>query len=62
MPVSILILYVSKCMYGDECYLSRLEGFDTGTIKLFLLLYADDMTLFSETAEGLQEGLDVLEI
>ena len=30
-------------------------------MKLFLLLYADDMTIFSETAEGLQVGLDILE-
>ena len=30
-------------------------------MKLFLLLYADDMTIFSETAEGWQVGLDILE-
>ena len=30
-------------------------------MKLFLLLYADDMTIFSEIAEGLQVGLDILE-
>ena len=37
------------------------DGIDIGTMKLFLLLYADDMTIFSETAEGLQVGLDILE-
>ena len=31
---------------------------DIGLVKLFLLLYADDITLFSDTPEGLQEGLD----
>ena len=43
----------------DVFYLSGLDGV---TIKLFLPLYADDMTIFSETAEGLQEGLDILEM
>ena len=34
---------------------------DIGSIKLFLLLHAEDMTIFSETAKGLQERLNVLE-
>ena len=29
-------------------------------LKLFLLLYADDIIIFSESAEGLQTGLDIL--
>ena len=33
---------------------------DSTVFKLFLLLYADDITLFSETPEGLQKGLDIL--
>ena len=45
----------------DEFYLNGVEGIDVGSIKLFLLLYADDMTIFSETEEGLQKGLDILE-
>ena len=45
----------------DEFYLNGVEGIDIGSIKLFLLLYADDMTIFSETEEGLQKGLDILE-
>ena len=44
----------------DEFYLQGSEGIDVGSIKLFLLLYADDMTVFPETAEGLQKGLDIL--
>ena len=42
-------------------YLNGVEGIDIGCIKLFLLLYADDMTIFSETEAGLQQGLNVLE-
>lgn len=39
----------------EDCfYLNGVDGLDTGTLKLFLLLYADDITVFSETAEGLQ--------
>ena len=45
----------------EELYLNGLKGIDIGTIKLFLLLYADDMTIFSETEDGLQQGLNVLE-
>ena len=45
----------------DKFYLNGVEGIDVGSIKLFLLLYADDMTIFSETEEGLQKGLDILE-
>ena len=43
----------------DEFYLNGLDGVDIGSIKLFLLLYADDMTIFSEIVEGLQESLNV---
>ena len=44
----------------DEFYMSGIEGIDIHHIKLFLLLYADDITLFSETAEGLQIALNLL--
>ena len=36
------------------------EGFDIGMLKLYLLLYADDIVIFAETSEGLQYGLDNL--
>ena len=29
-------------------------------LKLYLLLYADDIVIFSETSEGLQRGLNIL--
>ena len=45
----------------DEFYLHGPEEIDIGSFKLFLLLYADDMTIFAETAEGLQIGLDIYE-
>ena len=36
------------------------EGLDLNFIKLFLLMYADDIVIFSEMEVGLQNGLDVL--
>ena len=44
----------------DEFYLNGIEGINLHHIKLFLLLYANDITLFSETAEGLQIALNLL--
>ena len=35
-------------------------GFDIGLLKLFLLLYADDIVIFVESSDDLQKGLDVL--
>ena len=45
---------------NDEFYLHGIEGVNIYRIKLFLLLYAGDITIFSETAVGLQSGLNVL--
>ena len=44
----------------NEFYLNGIEGIDIHHIKLFLLLYADDITLFSETAGSLQRALNLL--
>ena len=33
------------------------EGIDIGMLKLYLLLYGDDIALFSNTSEDLQKGL-----
>ena len=44
----------------DFFYVRGAEGVDITVFKLFLLLYADDITIFSETTEGLQKGLDIL--
>ena len=34
----------------DEFYLHSIDRIEVDAIKLFLLLYADDITIFSETA------------
>ena len=39
---------------------SGVEGLDLGLFKIFMLLYADDIVIFSNTAEELQFGLDLL--
>ena len=36
------------------------EDLDLEFIKIFLLMYADDIILFSETEDGLQNGLNIL--
>ena len=35
-------------------------GVEVGMLKLLLLLYADDIVFFSESADGLQKGLHIL--
>ena len=37
-------------------YTKGAEWVDITMFKLFLLLYADDITVFLETAQGLQKG------
>ena len=47
----------------DYFYLRGAEGVDIYMFKLFLLfllLYADDITIFAETSDSLQKGLDIL--
>ena len=44
----------------NELIQKGVEGFDIGMLKLYLLLYADDIVIFSNTSEGLQNGLDNL--
>ena len=44
----------------NEFYLNGFEGVDIHHIKLFLLLYADDFTIFCENAEGLQSAFNLL--
>ena len=39
---------------------SGLEGLDIDMFKLFLLLYADDIVIFANSAEQLQESLNLL--
>ncbi|MEW8542097.1 MAG: reverse transcriptase family protein, partial [Candidatus Thiodiazotropha sp.] len=45
----------------EEVYIHKgYEGIEIGMVKLFLLLYADDIILFAATAEELQSSLDIL--
>ena len=43
-----------------ELMQNGIDGIDIGMLKLYLLLYADDIVIFSMSSEGLQKGLDVL--
>ena len=61
MFISIYIFYVLNDL-EEEFITYGIEGIDTGLIKLFILLYADDIVIFSSDAEGLQNGLNLLEI
>ena len=38
------------------------NGIDIYMTKMFLLLYADDIVIFADSAEELQKGLDVLHV
>ena len=44
----------------NELMQNGVDGIDLGMLKLYLLLYADDIVIFSNTSDGLQRGLDVL--
>lgn len=44
----------------EEFMLKGFDGIDVNMIKMLILLYADDIVIFSETAEGLQKGFDIL--
>ena len=39
---------------------SGLEGIDIDMFKMFMLLYADDIVIFANSAEELQQSLDLL--
>ena len=42
----------------NELMQNGVDGIDIGMLKLYLLLYADDIVIFSSTSDGLQKGLD----
>ncbi|MCG7875034.1 MAG: reverse transcriptase domain-containing protein [Candidatus Thiodiazotropha endolucinida] len=44
-----------------EFILHGIEGIDIGLLKIFILLYADDIVIFSSSSDGLQSGLNYLE-
>ena len=45
----------------EEIALRGSEGIDIGMVKLYLLLYADDIVLFADSADELQSLLNILE-
>ena len=44
----------------EELILKNVEGLEFYYFKLFLLMYADDIVLFSEKVDGLQNGLNCM--
>ena len=44
----------------EQFILSGFDGIDLNMFKMFMLLYADDIVIFSNTAEELQYGLNLL--
>ncbi|MCG7867658.1 MAG: reverse transcriptase family protein, partial [Candidatus Thiodiazotropha taylori] len=44
----------------EQFIMSGIEGLDVNLFKVFMLLYADDIVIFSNTAEELQSSLDLL--
>ena len=44
-----------------EINIKGVEGIDTGMLKLFILLYADDIVLFGNSASELQNSIGILE-
>ena len=46
----------------EEFITHGIEGIDIGLIKLFYITFADDIVIFSSDAEGLQNGLNLLEL
>lgn len=44
----------------NEFVMSGIEGMDIGMLNMFLLLYADDMTIIAKSETDLQQGLDLL--
>lgn len=55
--ISMFLNYLEK-----EFIINGIDGIDIGLIKLFILLYADDIVVFSNSSEGLQIRLKKLEL
>ena len=54
------VYLLSFSLLEDEFYLKGSTGVDVGMLKIFLLLYADDIIIFANTPEELQNNLDIL--
>ena len=46
----------------EEFIINGIDGIDIGLIRLFILLYADDIVICSSSSEGFQNGLKQLEL
>jgi len=45
----------------EESFIQQgINGIDLNTLKMFLILYADDIVLFADNADDLQHNLNVL--
>ena len=58
MFISIPVFFVNE--HKQEIISKDIAGLDLDYYKLFLLMYADDIVLFSKTDEGLQNGLNCM--
>ena len=54
----LFAIYVNNLEH--EFQLKGGEGIDVGMLKIFLLLYADDITIFASSAQDLQTNLNML--
>ena len=45
---------------GEKECVNSLDWVDIGSFRLLLFLHADYITIFSETEEGLQNGINIL--
>ena len=52
---SIYLNDIETDFINNEC-----QSIDIGLLKVFLMLYADDIVIFANDEQGLQKGLDVL--
>ena len=55
---SHVVLFISERYRGTVSYVG-IEGLDVNLFKVLMLLYADDIVIFSNTAEELQSSLDL---
>ena len=61
---NVSLHYLFFCLFLNDIEVTfiqnGLEGLDIDTFKLFMLLYADDIVIFANSAEQLQESLNML--
>ena len=59
LPPFLFSIYLNDL--EEEINLKGADGIDIGMIKLFLLLYADDIVLFAHSPDKLQSLLETLQ-